>query len=224
MVPKLLKAGIDPTSVEYMDNSYVRDTADYCHYSDMPHYEDGIYVIITVETFREDELDSKMESVCTICEESGAVDVLEADERIWNMRRNVQTSCEMVSKVFLTDDVVVPVHKIASTIEKIMEIGEDYPFQVKINAHIGDGNLHIVLCKMDMSDEEWETSVEKFHQQVYAYAYSVGGRLAGEHGIGAKKLKYMEEFTPKGELAIMKTIKRAMDPNNILNPGKLIDA
>lgn len=118
MVPKLLKAGIDPTSVEYMDNSYVRDTADYCHYSDMPHYEDGIYVIITVETFREDELDSKMESVCTICEESGAVDVLEADERIWNMRRNVQTSCEMVSKVFLTDDVVVPVHKIASTIEK----------------------------------------------------------------------------------------------------------
>ena len=186
MVPKLLKAGIDPTSVEYMDNSYVRDTADYCHYSDMPHYEDGIYVIITVETFREDELDSKMESVCTICEESGAVDVLEADERIWNMRRNVQTSCEMVSKVFLTDDVVVPVHKIASTIEKIMEIGEDYPFQVKINAHIGDGNLHIVLCKMDMSDEEWETSVEKFHQQVYAYAYSVGGRLAGEHGIGAK--------------------------------------
>ena len=224
MVPKLLKAGIDPTSVEYMDNSYVRDTADYCHYSDMPHYEDGIYVIITVETFREDELDSKMESVCTICEESGAVGVLEADERIWNMRRNVQTSCEMVSKVFLTDDVVVPVHKIASTIEKIMEIGEDYPFQVKINAHIGDGNLHIVLCKMDMSDEEWETSVEKFHQQVYAYAYSVGGRLAGEHGIGAKKLKYMEEFTPKGELAIMKTIKRAMDPNNILNPGKLIDA
>ena len=224
MVPKLLKAGIDPTSVEYMDNSYVRDTADYCHYSDMPHYEDGIYVIITVETFREDELDSKMESVCTICGESGAVDVLEADERIWNMRRNVQTSCEMVSKVFLTDDVVVPVHKIASTIEKIMEIGEDYPFQVKINAHIGDGNLHIVLCKMDMSDEEWETSVEKFHQQVYAYAYSVGGRLAGEHGIGAKKLKYMEEFTPKGELAIMKTIKRAMDPNNILNPGKLIDA
>lgn len=224
MVPKLLKAGIDPTSVEYMDNSYVRDTADYCHYTDMPHYDDGIYVIITVETFREDELDSKMETVCTICEESGAVDVLEADERIWNMRRNVQTSCEMVSKVFLTDDIVVPVHKIAPTIEEIMEIGKDFPFQVKINAHIGDGNLHIVLLKLDMSDEEWEKSVDAFHERVYAYAYSVGGRLAGEHGIGAKKLKYMEEFTPSGELKVMKTIKRAMDPNGILNPGKLLDA
>ena len=185
---------------------------------------EGTLGIITVETVREDELDAKMDTVCTICEESGAVEVLEADDRIWNMRRNVQTSCEMISKVFLTDDVVVPVHKIASTIEKIMEIGENYPFQVKINAHIGDGNLHIVLCKMDMSDEEWNKNVEEFHQQVYAYAYSVGGRLAGEHGIGAKKLKYMEQFTPQGELKVMKTIKRAMDPNLILNPGKVIDA
>ena len=180
MVPKLMKAGIDPTSVEYMDNSYVRGCADYCHYKDMPHYDDGIYVIITVETFHEDELDTKMDAVCTICEESGAAE--------------------------------------------IMDIGKNYPFEVKINAHIGDGNLHIVLCKMDMSDEEWEKNVEEFHQQVYAYAYSVGGRLAGEHGIGAKKLKYMEQFTPKGELKIMKTIKRAMDPKDILNPGKVIEA
>ena len=224
MVPHLLKAGIDPTSVEYMDNSYVRGCADYCHYTDMPHYEDGVYVIVTVETFREDELDSKMETVCNVCEESGAVEVLEADKRVWNMRRNCQTSCELISKIFLTDDVVVPVHEIADTIEKIMEIGKNYPFEVKINAHIGDGNLHIVLCKVNMTDEEWDKYVSEFHEQVYTYAYSVGGRLAGEHGIGAKKLKYMEEFTPKGELNVMKTIKRAMDPKLILNPGKLIDA
>lgn len=83
--------------------------------------------------------------------------------------------------------------------------------------------MHIVLCKVNMTDEEWDRNVEAFHQEVYRYAYSVGGRLAGEHGIGAKKLKYMEEFTPKGELAIMKTIKRAMDPKDILNPGKVFD-
>lgn len=220
MVPSLLKAGIDPTSVEYMDNSYVRGCADYCQYSDMPHYEDGVYVIITVETFREDDLDAKMETVCTVCENSGAVEVLEADDRVWNMRRNCQTSVERISKIFLTDDVVVPVHKIADTIEAIMEIGEKYPFEVKINAHIGDGNLHIVLCKMDMDDATWEKAVEEFHQQVYAYAYRAGGRLAGEHGIGAKKLRYMEQFTPQGELRLMKMIKYAFDPNYILNPGK----
>ena len=51
----------------------------------------------------------------------------------------------------------------------------------------------------------------------------MGGRLAGEHGIGAKKLAYMEEFTPKGELALMKAIKQALDPKGILNPGKVFD-
>lgn len=224
MVPRLLKAGIEPTSVEYMDNSYVRGCADYCGYTNMPHYEDGMYVIITVESFREEELDTRMETVCQVCEASGAAEVLEADERVWNMRRNCQTSVEQISKVSLTDDIVVPVHNIATTIEHIMEVGRNYPFQVKINAHIGDGNLHIVLCKMDMSDEEWDKNVEAFHQDVYAYTYAAGGRLAGEHGIGNKKLAYMEKFTPAGELNMMKTIKRAMDPNTILNPGKLIEA
>ncbi|WP_427114074.1 FAD-binding oxidoreductase [Megasphaera sueciensis] len=224
MVPRLLKAGIEPTSVEYMDNSYVRGCADYCGYTNMPHYEDGIYVIITVESFREEELDTRMETVCQVCEASGAAEVLEADERVWNMRRNCQTSVEHISKVSLTDDIVVPVHNIATTIEHIMEVGKKYPFQVKINAHIGDGNLHIVLCKMNMSDEEWDKNVEAFHQDVYAYTYAVGGRLAGEHGIGNKKLAYMEKFTSAGELNMMKTIKRAMDPNMILNPGKLIEA
>ena len=56
--------------------------------------EDGIYVIITIETFNEDELDMKMEQASDICEAAGAVDVLEADERIWSMRRNCLESCE----------------------------------------------------------------------------------------------------------------------------------
>ena len=218
-----MQAGINPTSVEYMDNSYVRGTADYLEFKGAPHYEDGIYVIITVETFSEDELDLKMEQLDELCSEAGAIDVLEADERIWDMRRNCQESVRLISLVSLTDDVVVPVNEIAGTIKFIMQIGEKYPFPVKINAHIGDGNLHIVLCKCELSDAEWEQQVEAFHQEVYTYAYSIGGRLAGEHGIGAKKLKEMETYTPAGELAIMRTIKAAMDPQLILNPGKIFD-
>lgn len=223
VVPKIMQAGINPTSVEYMDNSYVRGTADYLEFKGAPHYENGIYVIITVETFSEDELDLKMEQLDELCSAAGAVDVLEADERIWDMRRNCQESVRLISLVSLTDDVVVPVNEIAGTIKFIMKIGEKYPFPVKINAHIGDGNLHIVLCKCELSDEEWENKVEAFHKEVYTYAYSIGGRLAGEHGIGAKKLREMETYTPAGELAIMRTIKAAMDPQLILNPGKIFD-
>ena len=181
---------------------------------------------ITVETFSEDELDMKMEQLDELCEAAGAVEVLEADDRIWAMRRNCQESISLVSKVSLTDDVVVPVDRIAPTIKEIMHIGSKYPFPipVKINAHIGDGNLHIVLCKCDLDDATWEKIVHDFHEEVYAYAYAQGGRLAGEHGIGAKKLAYMEEFTPAGELELMRRIKLAWDPNLILNPGKVFNA
>ncbi len=226
VVPKIMQAGLNPTSMEYMDNSYVRACADYIEFKGAPHYEDGIYVIITVETFTEDELDMKMEQLDELCEAAGAVEVLEADDRIWSMRRNCQESISLVSKVSLTDDVVVPVDRIASTIKEIMHIGSKYPFPipVKINAHIGDGNLHIVLCKCDLDDATWEKIVHDFHEEVYAYAYAQGGRLAGEHGIGAKKLSYMEEFTPAGELELMRRIKKAWDPNLILNPGKVFNA
>lgn len=226
VVPKIMQAGLNPTSIEYMDNSYVRACADYIEFKGAPHYEDGIYVIITVETFSEDELDMKMEQLDELCEAAGAVEVLEADDRIWAMRRNCQESISLVSKVSLTDDVVVPVDRIAPTIKEIMHIGSKYPFPipVKINAHIGDGNLHIVLCKCDLDDATWEKIVHDFHEEVYAYAYAQGGRLAGEHGIGAKKLAYMEEFTPAGELELMRRIKLAWDPNLILNPGKVFNA
>ena len=124
LVPLLLKAGIDPTSIEYMDNTYVRTTADYCEYKNVPHYEDGIYVIVTVETYNEDELDMKMERLDELCTEAGAVEVLEADERIWKMRRNCQESVRLISLVSLTDDVVVPRDKVADAVKFVMKTGE----------------------------------------------------------------------------------------------------
>lgn len=122
----------------------------------MPHYEDGIYVIVTVETYNEDELDMKMERLDELCTEAGAVEVLEADERIWKMRRNCQESVRLISLVSLTDDVVVPRDKVADAVKFVMKTGEKYPFTPLICAHVGDGNLHIVLCKCDLTDEEWE--------------------------------------------------------------------
>lgn len=223
VVPQLVKAGIDPTSIEYMDNPNVRTTSEYLEFPGAPHVEDGIYVIITIETFNEDELDMKMEQASDICEAAGAVDVLEADERIWSMRRNCLESVSLISKVCTTDDVVVPVDEMSDMIQYIIKIVAKYPFPLRINAHIGDGNLHIVLCKLDLSDEEWKSELSRFTEEVYTYAYAHGGRLSGEHGIGSKKAHFLERFTPGGELELMRKIKKAWDPNNILNPGKVFN-
>ena len=224
VVPKIMQAGLNPTSMEYMDNSYVRACADYIEFKGAPHYEDGIYVIITVETFSEDELDMKMEQLDEICTACGATDVVEADERVWKVRRSCLEGSKALSKVSTSDDLVVPIDKIAVCLNHLMEVSKQFDFECMCLAHAGDGNLHFNCLKMDMSDEEWEKQLAEFHKICYAYVYSLGGRLSGEHGIGAKKIDALAAYCDPVEMSIMKTIKRAMDPNNILNPGKLIRA
>ena len=222
LVPNLIKAGLNPTSIEFMDNGFVRAASDFTEIR-LPHYEDGSYVIVTVETFNEDELDMKMEQLDEICTQCGATDVLEADERVWRVRRNCLEGTRVLSKVSTSDDLVVPVDKIADCIEHLQEVAKDYNFKLMCLAHAGDGNLHFQILKCDMSDEEWEDELQRFHAIAYEYVYSLGGRISGEHGIGAKKLAAMETYTDPVELEIMRTIKRAMDPNNILNPGKVFN-
>ena len=222
LVPNLIKAGLNPTSIEFMDNGFVRAASDFTEIR-LPHYEDGSYVIVTVETFNEDELDMKMGQLDEICTQCGATDVLEADERVWRVRRNCLEGTRVLSKVSTSDDLVVPVDKIADCIEHLQEVAKDYNFKLMCLAHAGDGNLHFQILKCDMSDEQWEDELQRFHAIAYEYVYSLGGRISGEHGIGAKKVTAMETYTDPVELEIMRTIKRAMDPNNILNPGKVFN-
>lgn len=223
LVPQLIKAGLNPTSVEFMDNGFVRAASDYAELR-LPHYEDGSYVIVTVETFNEDELDMKMEQLDEICTACGATDVVEADERVWKVRRSCLEGSKVISKVSTSDDLVVPVDQIAVCIEHLNEVAKKYSFRLMCLAHAGDGNLHFQILKMDMSDEQWADELQRFHAEAYAYVYSLGGRLSGEHGIGAKKVDALAVYCNPVEMAIMQTIKRAMDPSNILNPGKLIRA
>lgn len=222
IVPVLIKAGLNPTSVEFMANEFVRSTSDYCEIR-LPHYEDGNYVIITVETFNEDELESKMEQLDELCNANGATDVLEADERVWKLRRNCLESTRVLSLINSSDDLVVPVEKIAYTIEHLTKVAQDYPFKMFTLAHAGDGNLHFTMLKGELSDEEWESELTRFHEEAYPFIYSMGGRLSGEHGIGAKKIGPMEKYTDPVELEMMRAVKKALDPKNILNPGKIFN-
>ncbi len=222
IVPVLAKAGLNPTSVEFMDNSFVRASSDYSELK-LPHYEDGNYVIITVETFDEDELDRKMELLADLCQAHGATDVLAADDRVWTLRRNCLEATRILSKVSTSDDLVVPVDKIALAINHLCQVAAAYPFKVFTLAHAGDGNLHFQILKGELTDEEWEDNLNSFHGKAYAYIYALGGRLSGEHGIGAKKVDQMEHYTHPVELKLMKSIKTALDPLGILNPGKVFN-
>ena len=222
---KILKAGLEPTSIEYMDNKALSMCSKFCKVS-LPHVDEGCcYVIITVETFDEDELDKKMEKLSDLCDAMGAVDVIQADDRIWGCRRQFAEAARDIDIMFVAEDFVVPLEHIAEITSKIPGLEEKHGIYSVTSAHIGDGNIHVLpLNNKGLSPEEWFNKIKAFHHDLFPRVYALGGKMSGEHGIGFKRLDYMEKYTDPVELELMKSIKRAIDPNWILNPGKVISA
>lgn len=223
VVPPLTASGVNPTSIEYMDNANVRSTAKFCQVPDAPYQDKGIYVLISLEAWNEAELQLKLAETEAVCRQRGAVDILTATDKHWEMRRKCVTAAEEYGGIVATTDIVVPPDMLSKVFCFCAETIKKYPFPLRINAHIGDGNLHLVLVKGSLDDATWTAAEQKFSQEVYAYLYTVGGRLSGEHGIGAHKLADFERYTPAAELKLMRAIKLAWDPNWILNPGKIFN-
>jgi glycolate oxidase len=219
---KVVKAGLNPTSMEFMANDAIRSTGRFIKV-DLPYANSGgVWIIITIEEFSEDELGKKIEKLDEICTSQGALEILIADEdRIWKARRNVAEASRADSLIYYPEDIVVPTDKIADIMKKLPELENKYEITTQTAAHIGDGNIHVNVLKGDLSDEIWNSKLDEFHDELYAYVYELGGRLSGEHGIGSKKIKEMEKFTDPMELKMMRAIKQALDPKGILNPGKI---
>jgi glycolate oxidase len=221
---RIKKAGIDPTSVEFMDNKCVMLCSNFVKVT-APHGNEGCcYVIITVETFDEDELDKKMEIVSDICDELGAVDILQADDRIWSIRRCLAEACRDADKMFMTEDFVVPLDKIPDVMSMIPELEKKHNLYLITSAHIGDGNMHtLALNTKGQSPEQWLHTLDAFHHDLFPRIYALGGKISGEHGIGYKKKDEFKACTQPAEYELVCAIKHALDPNNIMNPGKIVD-
>ena len=142
---KILKAGINPISLELMDTNCIQ----LCKKNleiDLPHADEkGVtYVIITIDGLTADEADEKMEKIADICDEVGVVDMLMADQdRIWRARRDIAEATRIESLVFYAEDIVVPVDKISDLMKKLTELEATYGIRTMTAAHIGDGNIHV---------------------------------------------------------------------------------
>ena len=87
--------------------------------------------------------------------------------------------------------------------------------------HLGDGNIHVNILNLSLSDDDWDDQYPKLTKQIFEKAVSLGGTLTGEHGIGFTKKDYMSLIYSLEDLTRMKAIKVAFDPKGILNPGKI---
>lgn len=223
MVAKILKAGIDPTSLEYMDNEAVNVGAHYLKIG-LPHQEDGNYLIITVESNSEDELDDKAVQIDELCTANGAIATLVPDSKtIWAARKAFGDANREESYIHSPEDMVVPVSQVANAMREVAKICAKHNAVGRMVAHAGDGNLHLTVMQGSIAAEEWPTTIDAILKDLFAYTYSIGGKMSGEHGIGSKRVKWMSKFTDPVQLQMMAAIKKALDPNLILNPGTVLE-
>lgn len=224
IVPKITSAGITPTTVEFMDNEAIKTVEVFLN-EKLPHSDKGYYIIVTVEGDNEDMLEEQCGFIDELCSENGAMEVLVADPvKIWKARKAYAEADRSRSLVFSMEDIVVPANQIPKAVEKIAELSKKYNnIAIHCAGHAGDGNIHANILKDKMSEEEWHETLPALQQEIYRMVYDLGGKLSGEHGIGYKRVKLMEKFADPVELKLMRNIKKAMDPNLIMNPGKVIE-
>ena len=223
-VNKIIKGGIVPTCVEYMDNITIKSVEKYLG-TRLQGSDKGNYLIVEVEGTSEDDLDEKSVALDEICTENGASDVLVAEhDKIWEARKAFAEAVRAESLIVSKEDVVIPVDQEPLLLDEILRLAKKYNLVTRIASHAGDGNIHLNILKQPEEDyAEWEKRVEANQQELYTFIYAHGGRLSGEHGIGFKRKHLMAEFTNPDELDMMRAIKKALDPKNILNPGKIFD-
>ncbi len=215
-----------PTAIEFMEGDIVRLVGRALE-KDPPMKEAGAQLIISLDADTEEELERKYFELGEIAMELGAIDVLVADtrpfqDRLWDIRRSIREALIVESPTIVAEDVAVPRSKIPELWEGARELGEKYGIRVLSFGHAGDGNLHIDALKGDLSDDKWEAAMEQYIPALFRLAVDLGGTITAEHGIGKLKKKYLPiNFSPV-ELELMARIKKAFDPNGILNPGKAI--
>ena len=112
-----------------MDHGFVQASSDYSKIR-LSHYDDGCYVILTLETFDEDEMDKKLIKVDELAQAHGAVEVSLADDRVWTIRKNCLEATRILSRVSTSDDFVFPLDKISDAIMDLSELAATYPFRV----------------------------------------------------------------------------------------------
>jgi len=230
VVPKIMTmGGVIPTAVEFMDRLSVRVSCEYLN-EHLPWQQAGAMLLLEVDGNNEETVQRDADTVGELCLAHGAQEVYVADnpttrERLWSVRRNIAEAFTAISPDQSQEDVVVPPAAIPQVVAVLERLAAKYDILIPCFGHAGDGNLHARLVKKpEDSSEAWERKLPAALVELYQETKALGGTISGEHGIGAKRKEYLPIFASEAELDLYRRLKRAFDPNNILNPGKIVDA
>ncbi|HWL22938.1 MAG TPA: FAD-linked oxidase C-terminal domain-containing protein [Ureibacillus sp.] len=170
-------------------------------------------------------VEKDVQEMTRIAEEHGAIFTRIAEdeneaEKLKTARRVALSALSRLKPTTILEDATVPRSEIAKMVKRIDEIANKYNLTIATFGHAGDGNLH-PTCLTDVRDKEEIKRVELAMDEIFEAALLLGGTITGEHGVGEMKAPYLEWKVGEAGLTIMKGIKEAFDPNNIMNPGKI---
>jgi len=222
-IADIISNKVIPATLEIMDNVTIRTVENYSKIG-LPVDAEAV-LVIEVDGSIEDVVLNEFETVKAICTGNGAVSVKlaqsDADrDAIFAARRAALPALAQVKPTTILEDATVPRSRIPDMLKAIKAIAEKYKIRIGTFGHAGDGNLHPTILT-DESDKEEMERVHKAIDEIFSTAINLGGTLSGEHGIGMAKSKYMEMQFGKSGMDVMKKIKQALDPDNIMNPGKM---
>lgn len=227
-VPAVMTSGkLIPTAIEYMDkfsfSSAAKDLKE-----DYPYEDLGAALLFEVDGSSAEVVKAEAETIAQVCEQNGAIARYVARqekdiEAFWKIRKQIPWMLKRYSPQQSIEDIVVPIAAIPALVAVLQKLSEKFDTMIPVFGHAGDGNLHATPMKNPQhSLEHWEAMLPELKTELYRASAGLGGTISGEHGIGHKRRDYMRLVMSEAELELLRKIKTGLDPNSILNPGKII--
>jgi glycolate oxidase len=183
------------------------------------------YLLLEVDGHTDESVMQQCEAVYTVLDKCDAQDVMLADssdnkETLWKLRRTIGESTKH-NNIYKEEDTVVPRAALPQLFAGVKEICKRYNLRSICYGHAGDGNLHVNILKDMHTEEYWQNETKMAIREIFQLCVMLKGTISGEHGIGIVQKEYMPIALQETHFELMRGIKKAFDPNHILNPGKI---
>lgn len=221
-VSKIIANKIIPTTLEFLDQPTLKVVEDYAQIG-LP--TDVQAVLLIEQDGHPAVVELDLKKMAEICKQENAVSVQvakseEEAEKLRTARRTALSALARLKPTTILEDATVPRSEVANMVKAINEIAKKYDLPICTFGHAGDGNLH-PTCPTDARNHDEIERVENAFAEIFDKAIELGGTITGEHGVGVMKAPYLEWKLGKAGITAMSAIKQGLDPNNIMNPGKV---
>ena len=227
-VSAIFRAGFVPSAMELMEIESLKIVSKFVDSTAIPITDDtAAHLIIEVDGNNMDVMMGEMEAIGELLTQYDIGEIYFADNaqqkaELWKLRRRVAEAVKLIGYT-IEEDTVVPRAELPALIKGVKELGKKFDFEVVCYGHAGDGNLHIRIRKEGIPNSHGNEEMTKALRELFVLVKGLGGTISGEHGVGLIQKPYMDIIFREANFRLMREIKKAFDPNNILNAGKIFD-